>query len=214
MDCSRIEQWLSEYIESSLPAEETEQVQRHLETCSNCSALANEMRSTLSLCQSYPSLEMEPDFIEKILLRTSGRPRTRSFRERLNLYFVKPLLTPRFAVGTGLATLFLLFSVNIIGPRLSGAFSALSPQEMLRFVDRGVSQLYGRGLKANETKNEWQAQFNRFKSNTWNGLRSIMEQMDGGTIEGRKKLNGNEPQKENAPKEKSSGVLTTTISPV
>jgi hypothetical protein len=212
MDCSRIEQWLSEYIESSLPAEETEQVRRHIETCSNCAELASQMRLTLSLCQNYPSLEMAPDFVEKILLRTSGRPRTRSVRERLNLYFVRPLLTPRFAVGTGLATLFLLFSVNIVGPRISSAFSALSPQEMLRFVDRGVSQLYGKGLKANETKNEWQAQFNRFKNNTWNGLRSIMEQMDG-PIEGRKKLNEGGPQKETAPKEKSSGVLTTTISP-
>jgi hypothetical protein len=212
MDCSRIEQWLSEYTESSLPAQETEQVRKHLETCSNCSALASEMRSILSLCQSYPSLEMDPDFIEKILLRTSGRPRTRSFSERLNQYFVRPLLTPRFAVGTGIATLFLIFSVNIMGPRISGVFSTLSPQEMLRFVDRGVNQLYGKGLKANETKNEWQAQFSRFKSNTWNSLRSIMEQMDG-PVEGRKKLNNGEPQKENAPKEKSSGVLASTISP-
>jgi hypothetical protein len=212
MDCSRIEQWLSEYTESSLPAQETEQVKKHLETCSNCSALASEMRSILSLCQSYPSLEMDPDFVEKILLSTSGRPRTRSFRERLNQYFIRPLLTPRFAVGTGIATLFLIFSVNIMGPRLSGVFSALSPQEMLRFVDRGVSQLYGKGLKANETKNEWQAQFSRFKNNTWNSLRSIMEQMDG-PVEGRKKLNNSEPQKENAPKEKSSGVLATAISP-
>ena len=122
MDCSRIEQWLSEYIESSLPAEETEQVRQHIETCSSCAALANQMRLTLSLCKNYPSLEMEPDFVEKILLRTSGRPRTRSFRERLNLYFVRPLLTPRFAVGTGLATLFLLFSVEHHG---SSAFRRL-----------------------------------------------------------------------------------------
>ena len=213
MDCSRIEHWLSEYTESSLPAEETEQVRKHLETCPGCATLAKEMRSILSLCQGFPSLEMDPDFVEKILLRTSGRPRTRSFRERLEQYFVRPLFTPRLAFGTAIATLFLVFSVNIMGPRLSGALASLSPQELLRFVDRGVSQLYGRGLKAYETKNEWQAQFNRFKNNAWNGLRSIMEQMDGGPVEGRKKLNDVEPQKGNAPKEKSSGVLAAPISP-
>jgi hypothetical protein len=212
VDCSRIEQWLSEYVESSLPAEETEQVKLHLETCSNCSALENEMRAAVSLFQHYPTLEIEPDLVEKILLRTSGRPRTRSFRERLNQYFLQPLLTPRFAVGVGLATLFLLFSINMMGPSFSNTLSLLSPQTLLRFVDRGVSQLYGKGLKAYETKNEWQAQFSRFKDNAWNGLRSIMEQMDG-PVEGRKKLNNSEPQKENAPKEKSSGVLTTPISP-
>jgi hypothetical protein len=212
MECSRIEQWLSEYVETSLPAEETEQVRQHLEICSSCAALANEMRTDLTLLQSYPTLEIEPDLVEKILLSTSGRPRTRSFRERLNLYFVQPLLTPRFAVGAGLATLFLLFSVNIMGPRFSEALSSLSPQALLRFVDRGVSQLYGRGLKAYETKNEWQAQFSRFKDNAWNGLRSLMEQMDG-PVEGRKKQNNSEPQKDNAPKEKSSGVLATPNSP-
>jgi hypothetical protein len=212
MDCSRIEQWLSEYIETSLPAEETEQVKQHLETCSNCSVLANEMRAALSWSQSYPTLEIEPELVERILLSTSGRPRTRSFRERLNLYFVQPLLTPRFAVGAGLATLFLLFSINIMGPRFSDALSSLSPQTLFRFVDRGVSQLYGKGLKAYETKNEWQAQFYRFKNNAWNGLRSIMEQMDG-PVEGQKKPNNSGPQKENAPKEKSSGVLATPNSP-
>lgn len=212
MDCSRIEQWLSEYTESSLPAEEMEQVRKHLETCASCAALADEMSSMLSLCQNFPSFEMDPNFIEKILLRTSGRPRTRSFRERLDQYFLRPFFTPRFAFGTGIAILFLIFSANIMGPRLSGAFASLSPQELLRLVDRGVSQLYGKGLKAYETKNEWQAQFSRFKNNAWNGLLSIIEQMDG-PVEGQKKLNEREPRKDNAPKEKSSGVLAAPVSP-
>lgn len=208
MECSKIEQWLSEYLESSLPAEETEHVTNHLKTCPACSTLLAEMRSVLSMCDSYPVLGMDPDFVERILLRTSGRPRTRPFRERLTQYFVRPLFTPRFAVGASLATLFLAFMI----PRLPGVVSTVSPQELLRLLDRGVSQLYGEGLKAYEAKNEWQEQFNRLKNNTWNGLRSIMEQMDG-PVEGRKKQNDGEPRKENAPKEKSSGVLASTSSP-
>ena len=205
MDCSRIEQWLSEYMESSLLAEETERVTKHLETCTACSALLAEMRSAFSTCRSYPELEMDPDFIEKILLRTSGRPRTRSFRERFNQYFLRPLLTPRFAVGATIATLFLVLAANLMLPRISGALSVLSPQQVLSLMDHGVNQLYGKGLKAYEKKNEWQAQFSRFKSNTWNNLRSIMEQMDG-PVEGRKKSQEGEPQKDNAPKERSSSL--------
>jgi len=212
MDCSKVEHWLSEYVESSLPAEETEHVTNHLKTCRACSALLAEMQSVLSLCKGYPALEMDPNFVERILLRTSGRPRTRSFRERLSHYFVRPLLTPRFAVGASLATMFLVLMGNFMVPRLSGAVTYLSPQEWLRLVDRGVSQLYGEGLKAYEAKNEWQEQFNRFKNNTWNGLRSIMEQMDG-PVEGRKKPGDGVPRKESAPKEKSSGVLTSSSSP-
>lgn len=207
MDCSKIEQWLSGYLESSLPAEETENVAKHLETCANCSALLVEMRSALSLCGSYPVLEMDPDFIEKILLRTSGRPRTRTFRERLNQYFVHPFLTPRLAVGASLVTLFLVLMTNLMGPRLSGAASALAPEELLRYMDQGVQHLYGQVLRADALKDDWQAQFSRFKNNTWNKMRSIMEQMDA-PVEGRRK--SQDEKKEKAPKEKSSSLMESS----
>ncbi len=207
MDCSKIEQWLSEYLESSLPAEETELVVKHLEICSNCSALLAEMRSDLSLCGCYPALEMDPDFIEKILLRTSGRPRTRSFRERFNQYFMRPLLTPRFAVGASLVALFLVLMTNLTVPRLSGAVSALAPLELLRYMDQGVQRLYGQVLKANAVKDDWQAQFGRFKNNTWNKMRSLIEQMDA-PVEGRKKSQ-DEQKEEKAPKEKSSSLMAS-----
>jgi hypothetical protein len=206
MDCSIIEQWLSEYLDSSLPAEEQEHVRKHLETCSNCSSLLAEMRSTLSSCANYPILELDPDFIEKILLRTSGRPRTRSFRERLDQYFLRPLLTPRFAVGASLATLFLVLMTNLTIPHLSGTASALSHRELMSLMDKGVHHLYGQVLKAYDLKDNWEAKFNRFKNNTWNNMRSVIDQMDA-PVEGRKKSQDGEPQKEKPAKDKSSSLM-------
>ncbi len=208
MDCSRIEQWLSEYLESSLPAEETELVEKHLKTCAGCSALLAEVRSILSICDKYPTLDMDPDFIEKILLRTSGRPRTRSFRERFDQYFLRPLLTPRFAVGATLAALFLGLVTNLMIPRLSGAVSSFSPQNLVSFMDQGVHHLYGQVLKAYDLKDNWESQLSRLKNNTWNGMRSIIDQMDA-PVEGRKKSQEGEPQKETAPKERSSGLMSS-----
>ena len=60
MDCSKVELWLSDYMEASLPADETDTVAKHLESCQNCSALLQEMQSIVSLCHNYPSLEMDP----------------------------------------------------------------------------------------------------------------------------------------------------------
>jgi anti-sigma factor RsiW len=128
MNCSTIEQWLSEYVESSLPAEETQIVAKHLETCTRCTALVAEMKSALSACRHYPSLELDPELVERILLRTSGRPRTRSLRDRVNQYFVRPILTPRFAAGAVLAALFLVLMVNVTIPKLKGSVSAMSSQ--------------------------------------------------------------------------------------
>ncbi len=194
-------------MESSLPADEMSQVKKHLDSCRHCSELYEEMRSTLSLCQNYPILDMDVDLLEKILLRTSGRPRTRSFRERLDRYFLRPLLTPKFAAGVSLATLFLVLMVNLMMPRISVVMSALSPAELLRLMDRGVQRLYGEGLRAYDKTNEWQAQFNFFKDNTLNKLRFMFEQMDV-PVEGRKKSEQPAHEKEKAPKEKSSRLLS------
>jgi hypothetical protein len=149
---------------------------------------------------------MDAEFLERILLRTSGRPRTRSFRERLDRYFLRPLLTPRFAAAVGLATLFVALLFNLMMPRMSAVLSALSPPELLRLMDRGVQRLYGEGLRAYDKTNEWQAQFNFFKDNTLNKLRFMIEQIDA-PVEGRKKSEDPVQEKEKAPREKSSRLM-------
>jgi hypothetical protein len=208
MDCAKAEARLSEYMEASLPAEETERVAQHLRTCPHCSALLEEMQTVVSMCNSFPTLEMDLDFVERILLRTSGRPRHRSFREILQKYLVRPLLTPRFAVGAGLAALFLFLLADLLAPRVPVVVSALSPAELFRLMDRGVQQLYGEGLKAYDKKNQWQAQVNYFKDSMVNKLRFVMEQMDV-PMEGKKKSGEPEQRNERAPKEKSSNLLVS-----
>lgn len=206
MDCSKAEQWLSDYMEASLPAEEADKVSKHLESCQSCSALLNEMQSIASLCRDYPSLEVDPQFIERILLRTSGRPRTRSFRELFHQYIVEPLLTPKLAIGATLATLFLIFMFDLMLPKLSVTISSLSPAGIVRLMDRGAQQLYGEGLRAYNKKNEWQAEFNRYKNNALNSLRSIRDQIEV-PVEGHKKSEESAPRKDNAPKQKASGLF-------
>jgi hypothetical protein len=207
MDCLKTEQRLSEYLESGLPAEDMRQIAAHLESCGQCTALFNEMQSTLSLCQNYPSMEMDPDFLERILLRTSGRPRTRTFRERFDQYFLRSLLTPRFAAGAVLATLFVALAVNFMAPRLSIAFSDLSPSGLFQLLDTGVQQIYGEGLRAYERVNRWQAEFNAFKNSTPNKLRHMIEQIEG-PVEGRKKPEAPIQEKGKSPKETSSRLLS------
>ena len=205
MECSKVELSLSDYLEASLPADNRDQIAKHLETCRNCAALFHEMQSIVTLCHSYPTLDMDPRFIERILLRTSGRPRTRSFREVFHQYVIRPLLTPRLAVGTSLAALFLILMFDVMMPKLSVTVSSLSPTELFQFMDRGVQQLYGEGLKIYEKKNAWQAHFNRFRNNAYNELRFMMEQIDV-PVEGRRKSEESTPPKEDAPKEKSSSL--------
>jgi len=193
-------------MESSLPADETNQVEEHLKGCRQCSELLFEMQSVAALCQSYPTLELEPDLLERILLRTSGRPRTLSFRERFQKYFWGPLLTPRFAAGAVLATLFLALSLNLMMPRLSTALSLLSPPEMLRILDRGVQTLYSEGLRVYNKTNELQENFIYFKNDTVDKMRFFFERMEV-PVEGRQKSEDPVREKESTPREKRTHLL-------
>jgi hypothetical protein len=195
MDCKSIEHRLSEYMESSLPAEEMSRVSKHLENFPACSALSVEIGKIFSLCNSYPALELNLEVVDRILLRTSGRPRTRSLLERLYHLLKQTLLTPRIAVGAGLAVVFVAITYNLLLPSLSG----LSPNQLTNFMDRGVRQVYGEALRLYETKNEWQARIAFFKSTTLNKLRSIVDRMEAPVESPRE-------TKEVPPKDKRSGL--------
>lgn len=206
MNCSKIEQQLSEYLANNLRADEANQVEEHLKSCQHCSELLHEMQSIAAVCQSYPVLELEPDLLERILLRTSGRPRTLSFRERFQRYFWGPLLTPRFAAGAVLATLFLALTLNLMMPQISTALSLLSPPEMLRMMDRGVQRLYSEGLRVYNKTNELQDQFIFLKNDTVDKVRFFFERMEV-PVEGRQKLEEPARKKDSTLKEKRSYLL-------
>jgi hypothetical protein len=202
MECMNIEERLSEYLDRSLPPAEMAQVAEHLHECSACSMLMEEMRSVLVACKAYPKLEPDLDLIEKILLRTSGRPRTRTFSELLRQYFLTPLLTPRFAVGAALVVLFAALSANLLLPRAASFASLLSPREWVSRFDRGVQAIYSEGLKAYDTKNEWQARATFLKNNLMHSLGFYMEQLDV-PVEGKQKTQ--EP-KQREPKGSNGGA--------
>jgi hypothetical protein len=207
MDCTQIEERLSEYIEASLPAEAMKEMAHHLQHCRICSDLIHEMRSLVTACQSYPSLEMDSNLLEKILLRTSGRPRTRSFGEQLYQYLVRPLMTPQYAAGASLVVLFVALTLNLVRPHLSETVSSVSALNLFSMVDRGMQQVYSKGLKAYDKKNEWLDEFTFFKNNTVNKMRFMLEKLDV-PVEGRKKTIEPTPEKGPASDEKTSHFLS------
>jgi hypothetical protein len=209
MKCPQFEERLSEYMERTLPASEMGEVAEHLHECASCSALLEEMRSVLLRCRSFPRYEPDIALIERVLLRTTGRPRTRTFREMLDQYFLRPFLTPRFAAGAVLTLMFIGLTVGLFRDRISSAAALLSPKELFSQMDRGVQTLYSRGLKVYDNKNEWQAQFTFMKNNMLNRLGLMIEQLDV-PVEGKKKSGEPRQQQEKNPSGKSSLLLLPT----
>jgi hypothetical protein len=206
MECRYIEERLSEYIERSLPQGDMLAVAKHLNECRACAGLLEQMRSALATCRAFPVVEPDLELIERVLLRTTGRPRTRTLKEVVRHYIFGPMLTPRFAVGTGLAVLFVALVINFMAPRIGGIASSLTPRELLKSFDRGAQSVYAQGLKAYDKKNEWQAQITFFKNNVFNRLGFMIERLDV-PQEGKKKSGKPGQQQDKAPNEKSSLLL-------
>ena len=205
MKCGFVEERLSEYVERSLPHETMMQVAEHLQECPHCTRVMEEMRFILVTCKAFPTLELDTALLDRILLRTSGRPRTRQLRERLRSYFLQPVFTPRFATSVGLILLFAALILDLLAPRASVLASVLSPRELFGRMDRGVQQIYSEGLRLYTSKNELQEQFTSYKNNLLGKLGIMIEQLDV-PVEGKKKAT--EPkQPEKGPKQKSSVML-------
>lgn len=196
MKCGFVEERLSEYVERTLPHEEMMQVAEHLQECPRCLGLMEEIRSILVTCQAFPTYEVDAALLDRILLRTSGRPRTRPLGERLKAYFLQPALTPRFAVGVGLILLFLALSVDLMMPRANLVASVLSPKGLFLQMDRGVQQIYSEGLKLYNAKIEWQNQFTFYKNTMLSKLGFMIEQLDV-PVEGKKKPAEQKQQEKN-----------------
>ncbi len=203
MDCPKIEELLSEYMESSLPDQEMIQVAAHIEKCPSCSILLREMHATLEQCRNYPVFEMDPNLLDNILLQTSRRSGRRSIKELWKGYLIKPFLTPRFAVGATLATLFLALMTNLVIPRLSSSLPGRSPSELFRAMNRNAQQIYGEGLKAYNRKIQLENQLAYFKSNMFGKLRFVIEKIDIPVDDSSKPIKSG-GQKEKELKEKSS----------
>lgn len=201
MNCLEIEERLSAYMESDLPAVELKQVEMHLKECSGCAALLDAMHHTVSLCRDFPELEIADQLVDRILVRTSGHPRPMSVFERFRRFVIQPLLVPRFAVGTGMTVLFFALLVNFILPPVSVDVSSTSPSQIYTFMDRSVQHIYSKGLKAYDIKNEWQAQLTYFKSKMIHRLQFMIERFDIPTAETKAPFNPDQ-QKESIPQEK------------
>ncbi len=65
-ECSQVQGLLSEYIDGTLFAADTWQVEKHIAACSGCAEAARQMRVTVDLLQNVPQHELSDDFMSRL----------------------------------------------------------------------------------------------------------------------------------------------------
>src|SRR5258708_2937961 len=124
MNCKKFEPLLSEYIDNSLSARNTWEVDRHLADCNSCSRALNELRRTVDIVADSAQFAVSPDFMAGLQSRLAGlepAPERRAW-----ISWVRELFRPRVLPAWGAAAATCALAVIILTSR-PGVHSTVSP---------------------------------------------------------------------------------------
>ncbi|MCK4765758.1 MAG: zf-HC2 domain-containing protein [Candidatus Aminicenantes bacterium] len=129
MECKKVEDLLSAYIENDLPKEVRKEITQHLEHCRNCKLLKEEMEE---LIYRFPALEEDvPFFLKNRLLYI---PESQEEEEEIKNQYLKWV-----AAVIGTIVLFLnIFYFTDIYPPANRALHAVVSQVEIMVVETGA----------------------------------------------------------------------------
>jgi len=108
MECKRIEEILSPYIEDELSAQEKQMVEEHLKKCPKCVSLLSFMREVKTNLEGLPEIEVS----DNLLSRLYNIPKKKK-KILLNLNFLlRPSVQPILAAATVILIMISLYMFN------------------------------------------------------------------------------------------------------
>jgi hypothetical protein len=200
MECADFEYFLSEYIEESVDRRIAAEMHKHQSGCSACRMLHSQVSGVLDDLRSFPEVDPPQHLVQRILEKTSGTPRHRSFWQAIVVPTFRPFLTQRFAAATAIVFVFLSMTVSLLGPGFSSAtFSTLSPSAVYRQADNLVYRTYRRVLRFNQWTKEVRAELYMWGTDLSSRIDSqiisaLFRSYDEGVQQGIKKQKGGNPQ--------------------
>ena len=85
---------------------------------SDCKTL-DEVKKLREDLNNFPQVSVSEELIERILVRTSGKPEAYSFWNDLVIPTFRPFMSQRYAFATIMMFVFISFAVNMMGPGFS-----------------------------------------------------------------------------------------------
>ncbi len=138
MNCSRFETILTDYLEQRLDSPVGQAVDVHLRECERCEALLERVVALRRELENFPELTPPADLVERILVKTTGRPKPLPLWKETILPAIRPFFTKRFTFATVLLFVFLSLMVNLVGPP---AGAVLRPGGLAESADKLTTQI-------------------------------------------------------------------------
>jgi anti-sigma factor RsiW len=72
MSCQELAELVTEYLEGTLPADDQERFEEHLETCPRCQTYLEQMRQTIRMLGQLPAETISPEARGQLLAAFRG----------------------------------------------------------------------------------------------------------------------------------------------
>lgn len=138
MNCSRFEAVLSDYADGLLQGPLLKATAEHEASCPGCCGLLAQVTEVRAQLEDFPQVIPPAGLVDRILEKTTGKPKKRSLWQDLLLPTLGPFLSQRFALATVMLFFFLSFMVQLAGPPVR---AVLAPTQLADRADRFSSQV-------------------------------------------------------------------------
>lgn len=105
---------MTDYLDGALAPDAAREVEAHLEGCTPCRALAEDVRFALAACRDATEVEPSPWLLQRIMRATVGE-RKPTLKERLAAW-IRPVFRPQIAYSLSMAIFslsFILYTSNV-----------------------------------------------------------------------------------------------------
>jgi hypothetical protein len=130
MNCQTFEQYLVDYLEGTLSAQDTRDVDAHLQQCVTCRTLLAQEQAISTTLRQWPALHCPDSVIEKVLTEIGSREPRISWRERLQGWLMLHQLWKMGATAAAVVALVVIAMFYFGGDNLPVQRTTFSPDEV------------------------------------------------------------------------------------
>lgn len=156
MNCERIEELLSSYLEGELSPAEKSLVESHLATCQGCALLYSAMREAQAALFGFPEVQVGESLMSKLYAIPEKKKR---FRFSLD-FLLRPSLQPILAAATIFMT---LLSFYLFNP---------DKKYIDRAIDQKIHQGYSRVEKLYARAGSWTDRLGDYKDSVLGSIKN------------------------------------------
>ena len=147
MNCAELETLICDYLDGTLAAPASAEVERHLSACPACAEQVRDARAAVAFMERAAEVEPPPELVTRILFES---PRNKGRSSGVRSWFAGRLhviLQPKFAMGMAMTILSFSMLSRFVTPMRPLRAADLNPVQVLASLEDRGYRVWARSVK-------------------------------------------------------------------